>query len=168
MSFRISVQCHNMILSSINILRRNSTIHGLFSLTNLRRPGTASLSKDVTPIDPLPKGFHPLFTQIEYECASPLYQHFGSGRRTCLKTGKWSGQHVSCSPGEGSTELNRSLRSLQHRWRASHCVMAAVAITELFMISKACLHQDRWCSSQTSINLVQSTVSLGVEEGEKT
>lgn len=50
----------------------------------------------------LPPGFHRLYTQIEYECASPYYQHHGSSRRTCLKTGKWSGRHVSCSPGEGS------------------------------------------------------------------
>ncbi|XP_010894253.3 inactive serine protease PAMR1 [Esox lucius] len=46
----------------------------------------------------LPHGFHHLSTTIEYECISPLYQHYGSPRRTCLKTGKWSGRHVSCSP----------------------------------------------------------------------
>uniref|UniRef100_A0A8C7MPL4 Inactive serine protease PAMR1 n=1 Tax=Oncorhynchus kisutch TaxID=8019 RepID=A0A8C7MPL4_ONCKI len=50
----------------------------------------------------LPRGFHHLSTSIEYECASSLYQHYGSPRRTCLKTGRWSGHHVSCSPGEGS------------------------------------------------------------------
>ncbi|XP_072241635.1 inactive serine protease PAMR1 [Leuresthes tenuis] len=46
----------------------------------------------------LPHGFHHLYTQIEYECASQFYHHTGSPRRTCLKTGKWSGRHVSCSP----------------------------------------------------------------------
>ncbi|KAG8012264.1 Excitatory amino acid transporter 2, partial [Nibea albiflora] len=46
----------------------------------------------------LPQGFHHLYTHIEYECASQFYQHSGSSRRTCLKTGKWSGRHVSCSP----------------------------------------------------------------------
>lgn len=46
----------------------------------------------------LPPGFHHLYTHIEYECASPFYHHSGSPRRTCLKTGKWSGRHVSCSP----------------------------------------------------------------------
>lgn len=51
----------------------------------------------------LPPGFHHLYSQIEYECASPYYQHHGSSRRTCLKTGKWSGRHVSCSPGGGSS-----------------------------------------------------------------
>ncbi|XP_043090442.1 inactive serine protease PAMR1 isoform X2 [Puntigrus tetrazona] len=47
---------------------------------------------------PLPQGFHHVYTHIEYECMSPYYQHFGSARRTCLKIGKWSGRHVSCSP----------------------------------------------------------------------
>uniref|UniRef100_A0A671MHD9 Inactive serine protease PAMR1 n=1 Tax=Sinocyclocheilus anshuiensis TaxID=1608454 RepID=A0A671MHD9_9TELE len=47
---------------------------------------------------PLPQGFHHVYTHIEYECMSPYYQHFGSARRTCLKMGKWSGRHVSCSP----------------------------------------------------------------------
>uniref|UniRef100_A0A3P9Q2D0 Inactive serine protease PAMR1 n=1 Tax=Poecilia reticulata TaxID=8081 RepID=A0A3P9Q2D0_POERE len=46
----------------------------------------------------LSQGFHHLYTHIEYECASQYYHHFGSARRTCLKTGKWSGRHVSCSP----------------------------------------------------------------------
>lgn len=50
----------------------------------------------------LPQGFHHLYSHIEYECASPFYHHSGSARRTCLKTGKWSGRHVSCTPGEGS------------------------------------------------------------------
>uniref|UniRef100_A0A667Z448 Inactive serine protease PAMR1 n=1 Tax=Myripristis murdjan TaxID=586833 RepID=A0A667Z448_9TELE len=48
----------------------------------------------------LPRGFHRLYTSIEYRCASPLYQHSGSSRRTCLKSGRWSGRHVSCSPGD--------------------------------------------------------------------
>uniref|UniRef100_A0A673LIR5 Inactive serine protease PAMR1 n=1 Tax=Sinocyclocheilus rhinocerous TaxID=307959 RepID=A0A673LIR5_9TELE len=47
---------------------------------------------------PLPQGFHHVYTHIEYECMSLYYQHFGSARRTCLKMGKWSGRHVSCSP----------------------------------------------------------------------
>ncbi|XP_056874371.1 uncharacterized protein LOC130516950 isoform X2 [Takifugu flavidus] len=46
----------------------------------------------------LPGGFHPVHTVIEYKCASPLYEHAGSSRRTCLKSGRWSGSHVSCSP----------------------------------------------------------------------
>lgn len=52
----------------------------------------------------LPRGFHPVYTSIDYKCASPLYKNTGSARRTCLKTGRWSGRHVSCSPGESSVE----------------------------------------------------------------
>ncbi|XP_056269413.1 inactive serine protease PAMR1 isoform X1 [Pseudoliparis swirei] len=45
-----------------------------------------------------PRGLHPVLTSLEYTCASPLYRHTGSSRRTCLKSGRWSGRHVSCSP----------------------------------------------------------------------
>ncbi|XP_041917184.1 inactive serine protease PAMR1 [Alosa sapidissima] len=102
-------------------LRRNTTLHGLHSLTNLRIPGTATLSEEVTPIEPLPAGFHSQYTQIEYECASPLYQHFGSAQRTCLKTGKWSGQHVSCSPvcGKLGSVSPQTLADTQWPWHAA-------------------------------------------------
>lgn len=50
----------------------------------------------------LPGDFLPVHTVIEYKCASHLYQHAGSSRRTCLKSGRWSGRHVSCTPGENS------------------------------------------------------------------
>ena len=139
----------------LNVSRRNTTSHRLYSLTNLRIPGTASLSEDVAPLEPLPDGFHSQYTQIEYECASPLYQHFGSARRTCLRTGKWSGNHVSCSPGEGSTELSSRTRITAESLAACVTLLrAGFSITKLFMISKACLCQDRWCTSQASINLV--------------
>ncbi|XP_029576448.1 inactive serine protease PAMR1 isoform X4 [Salmo trutta] len=62
-------------------------------------PSSGNLSSTQDPIlGELPRGFHHLYTSIEYECASSLYQHYGSPRRTCLKTGRWSGRHVSCSP----------------------------------------------------------------------
>lgn len=60
----------------------------------------------------LPRGFHPVHTSIEYKCASPLYRHSGSSRRTCLKSGRWSGRHVSCSPGAASL--------VTHRYNAGH------------------------------------------------
>ncbi|XP_063045223.1 inactive serine protease PAMR1 [Engraulis encrasicolus] len=101
----------------VALSRRNTTLHGLYSLTNLRIPGTASLDQELTaPTDPLPDGFQPLYTQIEYQCASPLYQHFGSARRTCLKTGKWSGQHVSCSPVCGAARPLRPQALADTRW----------------------------------------------------
>ncbi|XP_070687463.1 inactive serine protease PAMR1 [Pempheris klunzingeri] len=77
---------------------RKTPVHKLYS----SRRGQELQSDDPTKGSPilsqLPQGFHHLYTHIEYECASPLYQHSGSSRRTCLKTGKWSGRHVSCSP----------------------------------------------------------------------
>ncbi|XP_028307229.1 inactive serine protease PAMR1 isoform X2 [Gouania willdenowi] len=73
---------------------RKTPLHKLYS-SALQTQG----STNVPPVLPqLPSGFHHLYTHIEYECASQFYQHSGSPRRTCLKTGKWSGRHVSCSP----------------------------------------------------------------------
>ncbi|XP_037390303.1 inactive serine protease PAMR1 [Pygocentrus nattereri] len=73
---------------------RNSPLHKLYSSS---QPTSADEdSTDSTAV--LPTGFHHLYTSIEYECTSQLYQPSGSTHRTCLKTGKWSGRHVSCSP----------------------------------------------------------------------
>ncbi|XP_019934513.2 inactive serine protease PAMR1 isoform X1 [Paralichthys olivaceus] len=67
-------------------------------------------------IPQLPQGFHPLYTHIEYECASLFYQHSGSPRRTCLKTGKWSGRHVSCSPVCGKHPTFDQERPAEAHW----------------------------------------------------
>lgn len=78
---------------------RKTAVHKFYSsigMTNLLndiRPTRIPLS-----LPALPHGFHHLYTHIEYECMSQYYKHSGSARRTCLKTGKWSGRHVSCSP----------------------------------------------------------------------
>uniref|UniRef100_UPI0037E967DA inactive serine protease PAMR1 n=1 Tax=Semicossyphus pulcher TaxID=241346 RepID=UPI0037E967DA len=69
----------------------------------------------------LPRGFHPLYTAIEYKCASPLYRNTGSARRTCLKTGRWSGRHVSCSPvcGKLNTFSAHNLTGTLWPWHAA-------------------------------------------------
>uniref|UniRef100_A0A3B4DK41 Inactive serine protease PAMR1 n=1 Tax=Pygocentrus nattereri TaxID=42514 RepID=A0A3B4DK41_PYGNA len=86
---------------------RNSPLHKLYSSS---QPTSADEdSTDSTAV--LPTGFHHLYTSIEYECTSQLYQPSGSTHRTCLKTGKWSGRHVSCSPGGGSTHILRAQRN---------------------------------------------------------
>ncbi|KAL2093634.1 hypothetical protein ACEWY4_010946 [Coilia grayii] len=78
---------------------RKTPVHKLYSSTGLGRPVIpASPTRGPEVMYQLPPGFHPLYTHIQYECLSPFYQHSGSSRRTCLKTGKWSGRHVSCSP----------------------------------------------------------------------
>lgn len=81
---------------------RKTPVHKLYSSMLGQQFRSQGPTKEPPVPTPLPQGFHPLYTHIEYECASPFYHHSGSPRRTCLKTGKWSGRHVSCSPGEGS------------------------------------------------------------------
>lgn len=81
---------------------RKTPVQIFYSSRLDRRPQSTGPTKVPPVVSQLPPGFHQLYSQIEYECASPYYQHHGSSRRTCLKTGKWSGRHVSCSPGEGS------------------------------------------------------------------
>ncbi|XP_055770358.1 inactive serine protease PAMR1-like [Salvelinus fontinalis] len=87
---------------------RQSPVHGLHTSARhkvydslppgMDPPSSGKLPSTQDPIlGDLPRGFHHLYTSIEYECASSLYQHYGSPRRTCLKTGRWSGRHVSCS-----------------------------------------------------------------------
>ncbi|KAM7002686.1 inactive serine protease PAMR1 [Tautogolabrus adspersus] len=77
---------------------RKTPLHKLYSTMLGRQLQSDDPSKGPPPLSQLPQGFHHLYTHIEYECASQFYQHSGSSRRTCLKTGKWSGRHVSCSP----------------------------------------------------------------------
>uniref|UniRef100_A0A4W6EIF8 Inactive serine protease PAMR1 n=1 Tax=Lates calcarifer TaxID=8187 RepID=A0A4W6EIF8_LATCA len=81
---------------------RKTPVHKFYSSVMGRQLQSDGPTKGPPVLPQLPQGFHHLYTHIEYECHSPFYQHSGSSRRTCLKTGKWSGRHVSCSPGEGS------------------------------------------------------------------
>lgn len=86
---------------------RKTPVHKFYSsmLGRQLQSDSTGPTKGPTVLPQLSRGFHHLYTHIEYECASQFYQHSGSSRRTCLKTGKWSGRHVSCSPGEGSRGL---------------------------------------------------------------
>ncbi|XP_041853544.1 inactive serine protease PAMR1 isoform X2 [Melanotaenia boesemani] len=77
---------------------RKTPVHKLLSSGLGLQLQSASPTRDPSLPYQLPQGFHHLYTHIEYECASQFYHHSGSPRRTCLKTGKWSGRHVSCSP----------------------------------------------------------------------
>ncbi|KAM6961112.1 inactive serine protease PAMR1 [Aplochiton taeniatus] len=77
---------------------RKTPLHKLYSSGFGRQFQSVGPTKGPPVLSQLPHGFHHLYTHIEYECASPFYQHSGSARRTCLKTGKWSGRHVSCTP----------------------------------------------------------------------
>nr|XP_020470873.1 inactive serine protease PAMR1 isoform X2 [Monopterus albus] len=77
---------------------RKTPVHKLYSSFLGRQLQSHGPTKGPPVLPQLPQGFHHLYTHIEYECASAFYHHSGSPRRTCLKTGKWSGRHVSCSP----------------------------------------------------------------------
>ncbi|KAK5902504.1 hypothetical protein CesoFtcFv8_007748 [Champsocephalus esox] len=96
---------------------RKTPVHKLYS------SGLSSLfqSDDPTKSPPvqsqLPEGFHHLYSLIEYECVSAFYHHSGSSRRTCLKTGKWSGRHVSCSPVCGKHPTFDPERPAEAHWR---------------------------------------------------
>lgn len=86
----------------LSFLLRKTPVHKLYSSVLGQQLQSDGPTKGPPALPQLPQGFHHLYTHIEYECASNFYHHSGSARRTCLKTGKWSGRHVSCSPGEGS------------------------------------------------------------------
>ncbi|PWA24846.1 hypothetical protein CCH79_00010024 [Gambusia affinis] len=77
---------------------RKTIVHRLLSSAVNQKLQSVGPTKSSPVLPQLSQGFHHLYTHIEYECASQYYHHFGSARRTCLKTGKWSGRHVSCSP----------------------------------------------------------------------
>ncbi|XP_034437025.1 inactive serine protease PAMR1-like isoform X2 [Hippoglossus hippoglossus] len=89
-----------------------------------REPKVSELvrqSRHDVSLDELPRGFHSVHTSIKYKCASPLYRHTGSPRRTCLKSGRWSGRHVSCSPvcGKFDTFSPHNLSETQWPWHAA-------------------------------------------------
>ncbi|XP_054475946.1 inactive serine protease PAMR1 isoform X2 [Anoplopoma fimbria] len=77
---------------------RKTPVHKLYSSGLGRLLQSDGPTREPPVLSQLPEGFHHLYSHVVYECASPFYQHSGSSRRTCLKTGKWSGRHVSCSP----------------------------------------------------------------------
>ncbi|XP_034762652.2 inactive serine protease PAMR1-like isoform X1 [Acipenser ruthenus] len=79
---------------------RNTPLHKLYSSSSslVKHQKQVLPSKAPPVLGELAPGFHHLYTQLQYECTSPFYQHTGSTRRTCLKTGKWSGRHATCLP----------------------------------------------------------------------
>lgn len=86
-----------------HIYSRKSPVHRLYSASAQAGTEAGLQEKEFAVVVDLPPTFHHVYTSIEYECVSMLYKSSGSARRTCLKSGKWSGRHFSCSPGGGST-----------------------------------------------------------------
>ncbi|XP_056137757.1 inactive serine protease PAMR1 [Lampris incognitus] len=98
------------------LLSRKTPVHKLYSSSLGQQVLPDSSTKAPPLLSQLPDGFHQLYTHIEYECASPFYHHSGSARRTCLKTGKWSGRHVSCSPVCGKHPTFDPQRRAEAHW----------------------------------------------------
>uniref|UniRef100_A0A3P8RI48 Peptidase domain containing associated with muscle regeneration 1a n=1 Tax=Amphiprion percula TaxID=161767 RepID=A0A3P8RI48_AMPPE len=96
-------------------------IHDLLSAGFIPLTSGRQSSGDDVALEEIPRGFHSIYTSIEYRCASPLYQTTGASRRTCLKTGRWSGRHVTCSPvcGKLASFSRLNLSDTQWPWHAA-------------------------------------------------
>lgn len=99
---------HRESLNQRLLLSSRYDMHDLLSAGFIPLDRQTSVGADDTALDELPRGFHAVHTSIEYKCSSPLYHHKGSPRRSCLKTGRWSGRHVSCSPGKSGSSLDQT------------------------------------------------------------
>ncbi|XP_043101469.1 inactive serine protease PAMR1 [Puntigrus tetrazona] len=95
---------------------RKSPVHKLYSASSQGRTEADALEKAFSVFGDLPPTFHHVYTTIEFECVSALYKHSGSARRTCLKTGKWSGRHFSCLPVCGKLPAASPLNFTEVHW----------------------------------------------------
>ncbi|XP_039599900.1 inactive serine protease PAMR1 [Polypterus senegalus] len=111
-----------------HVTSRTTPVHKFYSFYSSSSSSTSiKLQNEVSPtkgppvVEELPPGFHPLYTQLEYECASPFYHQTGSTRRKCLKTGRWSGRHATCLPVCGKfPNLNlQKLSDARWPWQAA-------------------------------------------------
>ncbi|KAK7176116.1 hypothetical protein R3I93_000390 [Phoxinus phoxinus] len=100
---------------------RKSPVHKLYSASSQGGTDADLLGKVFPVFRDLPSTFHHVYTSIEYECVSALYKPSGSARRTCLKTGKWSGRHFSCSPvcGKLPPASPQNLTEIHWPWHAA-------------------------------------------------
>ncbi|XP_055505727.1 LOW QUALITY PROTEIN: inactive serine protease PAMR1-like [Leucoraja erinacea] len=101
---------------------RRTPLHRL--LATILDKKQSQISPTKTPVQhsgDLPAGFYHPHTQLEYECISPFYRRLGSRKRTCLKTGKWSGRSPSCIPicGKLGNFSQQNLPSMRWPWQAA-------------------------------------------------
>lgn len=96
---------------------RETPLHKLYSSSFTKdKSDVYPTKKPALPPGELPKGYHHLHTQLQYDCASQFYKRTGSSKRTCLKTGKWSGRAPSCIPICGKLENFTVSRVSEMRW----------------------------------------------------
>uniref|UniRef100_A0A2K5DPM0 Inactive serine protease PAMR1 n=1 Tax=Aotus nancymaae TaxID=37293 RepID=A0A2K5DPM0_AOTNA len=101
----------------IQVQSRETPLHQLYSAAfSKQKLQSAPTKKPALPFGDLPTGYQHLHTQLQYECISPFYRRLGSSRRTCLRTGKWSGRAPSCIPICGKIENVTALKTQGLRW----------------------------------------------------
>uniref|UniRef100_A0A2K6UZ70 Inactive serine protease PAMR1 n=1 Tax=Saimiri boliviensis boliviensis TaxID=39432 RepID=A0A2K6UZ70_SAIBB len=101
----------------MQVQSRETPLHQLYSAAfSKQKLQSAPTKKPALPFGDLPTGYQHLHTQLQYECISPFYRRLGSSRRTCLRTGKWSGRAPSCIPICGKIENVTALKTQGLRW----------------------------------------------------
>uniref|UniRef100_A0A7M4EWC8 Inactive serine protease PAMR1 n=1 Tax=Crocodylus porosus TaxID=8502 RepID=A0A7M4EWC8_CROPO len=101
----------------MQVQSRETPLHQLYSSAFTKQKlEIYPTKKPALPFGDLPPGYQHLHTQLQYECISPFYRRLGSSRRTCLKTGKWSGRAPICIPICGKTENVTLQKTSSIRW----------------------------------------------------
>ncbi|NXB66631.1 PAMR1 protease, partial [Struthidea cinerea] len=107
----------------MQVQSRETPLHQLYSSAfSKQKLQIYPTKKPALPFGELPPGYQHLHTQLQYECISPFYRRLGSSRRTCLKTGKWSGRAPVCIPICGKAEnttLQKAVTSTRWPWQAA-------------------------------------------------
>ncbi|XP_069714152.1 inactive serine protease PAMR1 isoform X3 [Phaenicophaeus curvirostris] len=107
----------------VQVQSRETPLHQLYSSAfSKQKLEIYPTKKPALPFGDLPPGYQHLHTQLQYECISPFYRRLGSSRRTCLKTGKWSGRAPVCIPICGKAEnttLQKTVTSTRWPWQAA-------------------------------------------------
>ncbi|XP_027737984.1 inactive serine protease PAMR1 isoform X2 [Empidonax traillii] len=107
----------------MQVQSRETPLHQLYSSAfSKQKLQIYPTKKPALPFGELPPGYQHLHTQLQYECVSPFYRRLGSSRRTCLKTGKWSGRAPVCIPICGKAEnitLQKTVTSTRWPWQAA-------------------------------------------------
>ncbi|NXI24141.1 PAMR1 protease, partial [Sterrhoptilus dennistouni] len=113
----------------MQVQSRETPLHQLYSSAfSKQKLQIYPTKKPALPFGELPPGYQHLHTQLQYECVSPFYRRLGSSRRTCLKTGKWSGRAPVCIPICGKAEnitLKKAVSSTRWPWQAAIYRMAS-------------------------------------------
>ncbi|CAM4574109.1 unnamed protein product [Eretmochelys imbricata] len=101
----------------MQVQSRETPLHQLYSSAfSKQKLEIYPTKKPMLPFGDLPPGYQHLHTQLQYDCISPFYRRLGSSRRTCLKTGKWSGRAPTCIPICGKTENITLQKTSSIRW----------------------------------------------------